>query len=85
MMMYSHILFDMDDTIFDFQKAQYFSFRYVLEKYNIPFTADIYHRYETINHHLWKQFDEGVMSKDLIQKERFVQLFNAIGKKINGE
>ena len=31
--MYTHILFDMDDTILDFQKAQLASFKYVLEKY----------------------------------------------------
>ena len=40
--MYSHILFDMDDTVFDFQKAQFVSFKYVLAKYDITFSENIY-------------------------------------------
>lgn len=48
--MYSHILFDMDDTILDFQKAQFVSIKYVLAKYNIPYSDDIYHLYKNINH-----------------------------------
>jgi len=47
--MYSHILFDMDDTILDFQKAQFVSIKYVLAKYNIPYSDDIYHLYKNIN------------------------------------
>lgn len=83
--MYSHILFDMDDTIFDFQKAQFVSFKYVLAKYNIIFSENIYRMYCDINHNLWRQFDEGVLSKDTVQNERFTQFFNVLGKNINGK
>lgn len=56
--MYSHILFDMDDTVFDFQKAQFVSFKYVLAKYDITFSENIYRTYCDINHNLWRQFDK---------------------------
>lgn len=82
--MYSHILFDMDDTILDFQKAQMVSFKCLLEKYSVPFSLEAYHNYENINHSLWRQFDEGVLSKDIVQTDRFVQFFKTIGKEIDG-
>lgn len=83
--MYSHILFDMDDTILDFQKAQFVSIKYVLAKYNIPYSDDIYHLYKNINHNLWGQFDEGKMSKDTVQQERFTRFFKTLGEDIDGQ
>ena len=83
--MYSHILFDMDDTVFDFQKAQFVSFKYVLAKYDITFSENIYRTYCDINHNLWRQFDNGVLSKDTVQNERFTRFFNVLGKNINGK
>lgn len=82
--MYSHILFDMDDTILDFQKAQFVSFKCILKKYDVPFSLEVYHNYENINHSLWRQFDKGILSKDIVQTERFVRFFGALGKKIDG-
>lgn len=81
--MYSHILFDMDDTILDFQNAQFASFKYVLKKYDIRFSLEIYHYYENINHNLWRQFDEGSLSKDVVQNERFTQFFNVLNRDID--
>ena len=83
--MYTHILFDMDDTILDFQKAQLASFKYVLEKYGTQFSEDIYLCYEDINHFLWSKFDEGAISKDVVQNERFARFFDAIGKHVDGK
>jgi len=83
--MYTHILFDMDDTILDFQKAQLVSFKYVLEQYAISFSEDIYLCYEQINHLLWKQFDEGTISKDVVQNERFSRFFDTLGKQADGK
>lgn len=83
--MYSHILFDMDDTILDFQKAQFVSFKCVLEKYDIPFSLEFYHCYEKINHNLWREFDEGALSKDVVQNERFTQFFNVLNRDIDGK
>lgn len=85
MQVYTHILFDMDDTILDFQKAQLVSFKYVLEKYEISFSEDVYLRYEDINHFLWKQFDEGIISKDIVQNERFSRFFDTLGKQVDGK
>ena len=83
-MSYTHLLFDMDDTILDFQKAQYTSFQRVLETYKIHYTEDSYHLYEGINHELWSRFDSGLISKDFVQNARFARFFEQLGYKIDG-
>ena len=83
--MYTHILFDMDDTLLDFQKAEYESFKRVLFFYNIPFSLELYEQYKSINHSLWKQFEAGQLSKVVVQNERFSAFFNCLNKRINGE
>lgn len=83
-MSYTHLLFDMDDTILDFQKAQYMSFQCVLETYHIHFTEESYHLYEEINHQLWGEFDSGLMSKDFVQNTRFARFFEQLGHRIDG-
>lgn len=83
--MYLHILFDMDDTLLDFQKAQFVSFNAVLREFRIPFSENVYHCYEKINHSLWHKFEEGLMTKEEVQNERFAQFFIAMGLKIDGK
>ena len=38
-----------------------------------------------INHNLWGQFDEGKMSKDTVQQERFTRFFKTLGEDIDGQ
>ncbi len=83
--MYTHILFDLDDTLMDFQKSQYNGFKYVLSQYNIPFTSQYYSCYVKINHELWRLFNMGEILKKEIENNRFTYFFKSIGKNINGE
>lgn len=82
--MYDYILFDMDDTIFDFQRAQLLSFKGVLSKFNILYSLEYYNLYREINHELWQQFDNKKVSKDFVQTERFNHFFRAIGMNLDG-
>lgn len=83
--MYTHILFDLDDTLMDFQKCQYHSFKYVLSQYNISFTPQVYSCYKKINHELWQLFNMEKISKKEVENNRFTYFFKSIGKNINGE
>lgn len=83
-MSYTHLLFDMDDTILDFQKAQIQSFKSVLKSYGIQFNSEAYCIYEEINHDLWRKFDAGHVTKDYVQITRFDQFFKRIGYSIDG-
>ena len=82
--MYDYILFDADNTLFDFDKAQFFGFNAVLRYYNCTFSEDIYENYEAINHDLWTQFEQGKISKDILQEKRFFDFFYRLGMSVDG-
>lgn len=83
--MYNFLLFDADDTLLDFQKAQLFGFMDVLIEFDIKFTQPLYDQYRDINHHLWNCFEKGQLSKTDVQKDRFTTFFELLGKNIDGE
>lgn len=82
--MYDHILFDADNTLLDFDKAQFFGFKTVLEYYGCAFSKKNYEQYETINHALWNQFEQGIIDKDTVQEKRFSEFFGALGMEVDG-
>ncbi len=82
--MYNYILFDADNTLLDFDAAQFHSFSNVLHHYGIDFTETIYEKYLIINHALWHQFEKGVLSKESVQSQRFKILFDSLGYVIDG-
>lgn len=82
--MYNHVLFDADNTLLDFDKAQLNSFKMLLAKFGLPFSDQIYQLYERINHSLWFQFEQGKISKEVVQEKRFEDFFSLIGVSVDG-
>jgi len=82
--MYKFILFDADNTLLDFEQAQYFSFRNVIEHYAIEYSDEIYAEYIDVNHSLWGAFERGEISTDYVQVERFRILFENLVRSIDG-
>lgn len=82
--MYSDILFDADDTLLDFQKAQLYGFREVLHHYDVEFSQQVYEIYTNINHRLWTQYENGIITKDCVQTQRFSEFFRSINKSVDG-
>lgn len=82
--MYRFILFDLDDTIFDFQKAQWYCFCDVLKKYNEIYSEGRYSRYKEINHFYWKLVEEQIIKREIAQCQRFSSFFAELGKTVNG-
>ena len=89
---YTTILFDADDTLLDYKKAERNALIKVLEWCGITATKEIADRYSQINSGLWREFENGKITKEDIRKERFVRLFAEFGftdtpaiKQINDE
>lgn len=78
-MNYPYLLFDADDTLFDFQKASTRAFSIMCHSHEIPDTPESYRLYHEINQVLWTAFDRGEVTKDFVTLERYVRFLKALG------
>ena len=78
-MKYLYLLFDADDTLFDFPKASLRAFEKMCLANGIPFTEDLHRLYHGINRELWAAFDRGEVTKDYLSLERYVRFLAAAG------
>ena len=81
---YKYLLFDLDDTLLDFGKAQVLAFKKLLEDENIEYSDESFEKYETINKSLWRSFERGEISNKEVTSERFIRFFALFGIKVDG-
>ncbi|MGO4109974.1 YjjG family noncanonical pyrimidine nucleotidase [Paenibacillus sp. YAF4_2] len=75
-MNYDVILFDADDTLFDYKKAEDHALTSVFEEFGIQSPdTDFVALYRTINQELWNDFEKGAVSLAELRVERFSRLF----------
>jgi YjjG family noncanonical pyrimidine nucleotidase len=72
---YKLILFDADDTLFDFRKGERLAFWSTCEAVGVNATEEIFAGYRKINDVLWKKFDQNLITKDEIKVSRYQQVF----------
>lgn len=71
-MKYNLFLFDLDDTLLDFQASEKLSFKETFINFGISdLLEDIHKTYKVENNLLWKQLEEGKVDKDFLKVERF--------------
>lgn len=78
------LLFDADNTLFDFQACEKEALRLTFEKYNYELNDEIAGIYEKINVELWKKYEQGVIDRNTVIYSRFGILFKEIGIKDDG-
>lgn len=76
---YTTVLFDADDTLLDFHKAERMALRQVLLSFGITPTDEMMDRYSVINAGLWHAFERGEVTKEQIKSERYRRLFAEYG------
>ena len=81
---YKYLLFDLDDTLLDFGKAQVLAFKKLLEDENIEYSDELFEQYETINKSLWRSFERGEISNKVVTSERFIRFFTLFNMKVDG-
>jgi len=69
--MYRYLLFDADDTLFDFDQGSRNAFSEAMAAQGLAATSEDYDRYAAINLALWKQFEKGEIEKEAILQKRF--------------
>ena len=81
--MYEYILFDLDNTLLDFNKAEAISISAVLGSYGIVATPKIIENYSKINLSCWKRFEKGEIAREDIFKDRVNLLGDSLGTKFD--
>ncbi|MGP4947630.1 YjjG family noncanonical pyrimidine nucleotidase [Bacillus sp. MHSD17] len=81
---YKTLLFDVDDTLLDFQKAEKSALRMLFEEKGMSLTSEIEAQYKKINKSLWTAFEEGKINRDEVVNTRFSILFKEYGEEVDG-
>ncbi|MBR4391165.1 MAG: YjjG family noncanonical pyrimidine nucleotidase [Bacteroidales bacterium] len=77
-MKYSHIFFDLDRTLWDFDAAAEVAFERIYEQYRlkdlgIPSAHEFHEVYHPLNEHLWELYRGNQITKDELNRTRFMK------------
>ncbi len=78
--MYKYLLFDADNTLFDFTKASAVAFRETLAHYKIEQKEETYPTYLKINNECWASLERGEITPKEIKPLRFKLFLDAINE-----
>ncbi|GAB6169542.1 YjjG family noncanonical pyrimidine nucleotidase [Clostridium carnis] len=74
-MKYEVILFDADETLYDFKKSEREAFKNTMLKFKIKYDESYHLKiYQEINTAIWKEFEEGLITQEKLKIERFKRL-----------
>jgi 2-haloacid dehalogenase len=72
---YETIIFDADETLFDFKKSEKEAFKHSMLEFNFPYDEAIHLKtYQAINTKIWKEFEEGLITQEELKIQRFIRL-----------
>ncbi len=76
---YRWLLFDADNTLFDFDRAEAEALRQTFEQLGIGFGPDHLPAYRRVNREVWRALEQGEISAAELRTRRFELLFEALG------
>ena len=76
---YTTLYFDLDNTLFDFNKSEKWAIKEVLELHGLPSDDETAGVYSAINKSFWERFERGEIPKDAIFEGRFKVLIQTLG------
>ncbi|GIP18128.1 hypothetical protein J40TS1_37700 [Paenibacillus montaniterrae] len=74
-MQYEIILFDADDTLFDYVKAEIYALTNTFEEFGVFIMPSQLESYRKINQLLWDEYEKGAINLGQLRTERFRRLF----------
>lgn len=74
-MNYKVILFDADETLFDFKKTEREAFKNTMMEFGFDYDESYHFSiYKEINTAIWKELEEGIITQEKLKIERFKRL-----------
>ena len=83
--MIESVLFDLDDTLLDFKKAEKLAIRKTFMHIGVPPSDELEERYSVINRSQWERLERGELTREEVLVTRFDILFAELGVKIPSE
>lgn len=81
---YEVLLFDVDGTLLDFDKAEEQGIEGVMAHYKVPVTAENKEKYHTLNKGYWQRLERGELTRDQVLGQRFEEFFGSFGITVDG-
>ena len=83
-MKYEIILFDADETLFDFKKSEKEALKNTIPEFNIEYDEAHHLKvYKEINTAIWKEFEDGLITQKKLKVERFKRLSDKLNVKFD--
>lgn len=82
--MFKYIIFDLDDTLLDFDRGESEGIHQILKQYGVNDVEQGFQAYLSVNKHVWEQIEAGKPSQNLLDT-RFELAFNKFGIKVDGK
>lgn len=78
-MKYKLIIFDADETLFDFRMSEQKALEATMMEFGVAYD-EAYHLpiYKEVNHQIWKEFEDGILSQEKLKTERFKRYFDIL-------
>ncbi len=77
-MSYTWLLFDADDTLFDYPRAEGAALRTTFEYFGQVYRSEILRLYQIFNRQVWSEFERGQIAPQELRLKRFRLLFDEI-------
>lgn len=72
---YKILLFDLDNTLLSFSQAEIVAFKETFKENSLPYSNDLFSRYQKINEVLWRRLEKGEIDLNYLGPYRFKKIF----------
>ncbi len=80
--MYKYLIFDLDDTILDFAKAEHTAIKKVFEQNGVGSSDETVALYSKVNKRFWERFERGEIKREEIFEGRFIEFAKEVGQSL---
>ncbi len=82
---YTFLLFDVDETLLDFNACEQNALKESFEHYGIDYQGEMMEYYQQYNQKLWHDFEKGKIARETIFEIRFTHLFKTFQIDLDGK
>jgi 2-haloacid dehalogenase len=83
-MSYNILLFDVDDTLLDFEANEIDSLHNLFQQHGYSFSDQMFQVYNSVNQQLWTDYENGYIPLEQVLNTRFSETMFKLGKIVDG-